>query len=172
MWTPLLGNVTALGLRRISRVLTAGERFSVTASLFLWSVLRIVTDCENECLRGIACKVDHLVFRIPPSADFKCGGLTFLSDAHDASSPRALRISPYPTKQNPGPHSARGVNPPSYITIIGNREPEVEVTLIPASASFPALLNSNVLEATLCRQSTFSLRCVRRLGSLAGHSLR
>ena len=61
-------------------------------------------------------------------------------------------------EQNPGPYAARGMNPSSYKMIIGNCEPEVEVTLIPASASFPALLNSNVLEVKPFAGSLHSLR--------------
>ena len=49
----------------------------MTASLFLWGTFGIVTDRENERLRRIARKVDHLVFRIPPSADLKCDRFPF-----------------------------------------------------------------------------------------------
>ena len=38
-------------------------------------------------------------------------------------------------------------------------------------ASFPALLDSNVLEATLCKLSTYSPQCGRRLGSSEGRWL-
>src|ERR1700721_954186 len=70
-------------------------------------------------------------------------------------------------KQNPGPHSARGVNPSSSKTIIGNCKPQVEVTLIHDPASFPTLLDSNVLEATL--QAVYILSAARTpIGKFGG----
>jgi len=103
------------------------EELSMTPSPFLWTALRIVTDCENERLRRIACKMDHLVLWIPPSPDFKCDRFPLLCDAHD-DPPRAFRIGPLPWKhKNPGPYSARGMNPSSSSIIIGNSYDGVEL---------------------------------------------
>jgi acetyl-CoA C-acetyltransferase len=60
------------------------------------------------------------------------------------------------------------MNPSSSKTIIGDCEPEVEVTLIPASAPFPALLDSNVSEENSL-QGVYILSAVRTpIGKFGG----